>query len=332
MASFTDEESALRPVIRELLSSVTVGFGIAAVLYGITLVQMFLYFRRYPTDTAFLKATVALLCVLDTFATALIAHSLFTYIVVNYWTPAKDLVIPWSFATENGVTTLITFIVQCYFAECLWRFTRGNKTLVVSIVLLAVASLGLGSEATIRIFVDSTAESLATKKVRIIGGFAQGTAAICDVMITWGLCYYLDARRSKINSTNTIIDRLMLYAIQRGALTSITQIFFLITFVAFPGSAFIPLQTATSKLYVNGLLATLNVRHTLKSDRCGDEAIDVELKQTSFTINTIRSPGSGVSTDLAESKVGPPSSRDLRQETTISLESEPSGKSAVLLA
>lgn len=60
------------------------------------------------------------------------------------------------------------------------------------------------------------------------------------------------------------------------------------------------------------VIGRLNVRHTLKSDRCGDEAIDVELKQTSFTINTIRSPGSGVSTDLAESKVGPPSVRALR--------------------
>ncbi|KAI0364585.1 hypothetical protein BV20DRAFT_828113 [Pilatotrama ljubarskyi] len=249
-------EEELFAVLSELFACVIIGSSISAVLYGITCLQTYLYFQRYPEDRAYLRITVGTLWLLDTLATVLLSHAQYTYFVFNYRTLIDDLIIPWSFAAENGVTLLIIFVVQCYFAISLWRFARQNKMLVGSIIVLAVISFGLGMQATVRLFLDHTVAGLGIRSNRIIGGIFQSTAALCDVLITGGLCYYLDARRSGIRTTDSILSRLVGYAIKRGALTALSQIALFITWIAFPNRPyFIPLQTSGGKLYVNALLA-----------------------------------------------------------------------------
>ncbi|KAI0677751.1 hypothetical protein C8Q78DRAFT_1074428 [Trametes maxima] len=261
-----------------------IGFTIATTIYGITVLQTFMYFRKYTKDRLYLKLMVGVLYVLDTLGTILVSHSLYTYFVLNFRNPAKDIDLIWSFSLENGVTALITVLVQCYFAECLWRFSRGNKILVAAIVFCALASFGLGLETTAHLFIVKAASSLGSREVLIIGGLVQGFAALCDILITTGLCYYLQTGRSGIKSTDNLVDRLLIYAINRGALTTIVQICFLVLNVSAPGHAyFIPFHMIVSKLYVNALLATLNVRSSLAYT--GNE---VEVDQTSIMFNTVR--------------------------------------------
>ncbi|EEB99902.1 hypothetical protein MPER_00294, partial [Moniliophthora perniciosa FA553] len=46
------------------------------------------------------------------------------------------------------------------------------------------------------------------------------TCAACDIIITLVLCFLLNEARSNSRRTNTIVDKLILYAINRGAATS----------------------------------------------------------------------------------------------------------------
>ncbi|KZS99911.1 uncharacterized protein LAESUDRAFT_765089 [Laetiporus sulphureus 93-53] len=167
---------------------------------------------------------------------------------------------------ENGITVLITFIVQGYFAERLWHFSNNNVFVTGGISILAFGALGTGIETTAHLFLHPQAASLSSREVLIVGGCVQGLAALCDILITGSLCYYLHSGRGMIKTTNELIDKLMLYAVNRGGLTSVVQTLFLILNVSLPGRFYwIPFHMAVGKLYVNSLLATLNVRKRLRS-------------------------------------------------------------------
>ncbi len=88
-------------------------------------------------------------------------------------------------------------------------------------------------------YTDSIVFSLGTVKTRVLAGFANGLSAICDIVITTALCYYLHSRRtgfrryvssfsgawqvdstSVLRRTDSMIDRLIVYTVNRGGLTA----------------------------------------------------------------------------------------------------------------
>ncbi|KAF8123813.1 hypothetical protein K438DRAFT_2003178 [Mycena galopus ATCC 62051] len=71
------------------------GFSVATAAYGIVILQCYLYFRNYPKDHILFKSTVATLWVLDTLTTIMVAHSLYTYFVLDFGDIAADAFVPW---------------------------------------------------------------------------------------------------------------------------------------------------------------------------------------------------------------------------------------------
>ena len=82
--------------------------------------------------------------------------------------------------------------------------------------------------------------SFASAEVRIVMGTSSGLGVLCDVIITASLCYYLHSSRtgfrrfvsvvratttvaslmSRSYSTNSMINKLIVYAVNRGTLTA----------------------------------------------------------------------------------------------------------------
>ncbi|GLB33479.1 hypothetical protein LshimejAT787_0103630 [Lyophyllum shimeji] len=255
----------LTAAVKQVFGTSFIGFTIATTLYGITCLQTYIYYRNYRKDPQLLKATVAALWVLDTLTTIFVAHSLYTFFVLNFGKPPQvDLIIPWSFTSEKLLVTLITFIAQVFYARTIWRVSS-NKSVPVVIVLLALAALALGIVTTEHLFRNPLTTSISDRKFSILSGLVQGFASLDDILITVALCYFLQTRRggefSSQNRTDVIIDSLMLYAVSRGILTAVTQILFLVLNVALPHDTFWqPFHQAVGKLYVNSVLATLNIR------------------------------------------------------------------------
>ncbi|KAJ6600364.1 hypothetical protein DFH09DRAFT_1355669 [Mycena vulgaris] len=264
--------------VKEVFATSFIGFAVATTAYGICVLQCYLYYRTYPKDSIYLKLTVGTLWTLDTLSTIMVAHSLYTYYVLNFGDLAADALIPWhvvqapfpvrrltflfrSFALENGLLTLVTITAQCFYSWQIWTISR-NVLVTGCILLLALASLGLGLYITIHLFRFPAVASLATHSFQSISGPVQGTAAACDILITMALIFYLHSRRrSGIRTTEEMIDTLILYAVCRGILTAITQIMFLALNVGFPNRTFWqPFHQVVGKLYVNSILASLNVR------------------------------------------------------------------------
>ncbi|KAJ7667411.1 hypothetical protein B0H17DRAFT_1210212 [Mycena rosella] len=260
--------AALVALVKQLFATSFIGFAIATTLYGISVLQVYLYYRNYPADHPALKGTVALLWVLDTLCTIFVAHSLYTYFVLNFGkSPTVDLIIPWSFTSEKFLVTLITFVAQCFYARTIWRVS-GSLTLFLIVGVIAVVTFALGIVTTVHLFQNPLATAISARSFQILSGLVQGLAAFNDVLITVCLCIWLYRHKtgaggwgmSQAFGTEKILDTLILYAVSRGVLTAVTQFLFLTLNLALPHATYwMPFHQAVGKLYVNSVL---NVRST----------------------------------------------------------------------
>ncbi|PIL35067.1 hypothetical protein GSI_02855 [Ganoderma sinense ZZ0214-1] len=163
--------------------------------------------------------------ILDAVSLILAVETLYTYVVVDFGDPLKLLNMPPALAVENAATVLIGTLVQCFLAHRLWELSKHNAVLVCSVIILAFGSFGPGIVLSVKLYTHRLDIILQASSVegRTLGGIANGMSAVCDVVITASLCYYLHSKRTGFKRTNSIIDRLIIYAVNRGALTAICQ-------------------------------------------------------------------------------------------------------------
>ncbi|KAJ7367925.1 hypothetical protein DFH08DRAFT_946898 [Mycena albidolilacea] len=254
--------AALTSAVKELFATTFIGFTVATTLYGVSILQVYLYFRRYSQDRWTLKTMVATLWILDTLTTIFVAHSLFVF-VFGLLSKKADTNIPWGFTVEKMLVTIITFIAQCFYAHTIWKVSKNILT-TVFVSVLAVATFGLGIYTTVHLFQNPGLNSISSRSFLIVSGLVQGLAALNDIVITASLSYYLHIKRSGLPSSEKLIDTLIVYAVSRGVLTAVAQIMFLVLNVAMPHHQYwLPFHLVVGKLYINSVLASLNVRSSL---------------------------------------------------------------------
>ncbi|KAM5546245.1 hypothetical protein V8D89_000371 [Ganoderma adspersum] len=291
--------------VKEALGCIIVGLVVSSILYGITILQAFIYYKQNARDFIRVKVLVAILVFLDTTATASITGGAFVFFVDDFGRQETLVNTPPTLALETGANALIATVTQFFFAYRLWIFSGKNSVLTGTIVssnpphdtalritdgvdkaVLSILSLGPAIW-TATFFLDANSLfNLGLLRVRVVASLANGLSAICDILIASGLCWYLHLGRSGFKHSDTIIDRLMLYTIECGALTALCQTAILVTFAALPGRIiFIPFQLVVGKLYCNAVLATLNVRKHIRAlnpnmQELGSEAYPIGPRST----------------------------------------------------
>lgn len=90
-------------------------------------------------------------------------------------------------------------------------------------------------------------------------------SAVVDSSIAFMLYLYLRKRRTGTNRNDNILNQLLLYSINTGAVTSFCAVMVLILFLCIPSNlAFIGFVQIQSKFYAISLLASLNNREKLR--------------------------------------------------------------------
>ncbi|KAI0764652.1 hypothetical protein C8Q74DRAFT_1283139 [Fomes fomentarius] len=290
-----DLELQIVASIKEALSFTFIGSTIGTILYGITVLQTYVYFRRYWGDKTWIKSLVAVLFILDTTLTVLILQGAYTWFVVDFRAPTsrfmENLV---EFPVHHGISLVINCATQCFFGQKLWYFGGSvNRYLVGAIFLLSIAALSTGQGKILLtrkahdLYLRSLHQALtaflllnldsiyvvADRRVGILSGVNISLSVACDILITSGLCFYLrDGRSTGLTRTRRLIDRLMLYVVQRGILTAVCQTSHMILTLASPNHYYslIPAYIE-AKLYFNSLLASLNVRDSLRNGAMSEE-------------------------------------------------------------
>ncbi|KAF5365649.1 hypothetical protein D9758_003160 [Tetrapyrgos nigripes] len=104
-------------------------------------------------------------------------------------------------------------------------------------------------------------------KFQWIASTGLACAAVADLLIAASLSFYLHRSRTGIRTTDSIINKLLLYAINTGLLTSIFALTDMICFLTMPNNLIhIAFNLMIGKLYTNSLLASLNVRDSLREE------------------------------------------------------------------
>ncbi|KAK0184957.1 hypothetical protein F5146DRAFT_1125345, partial [Armillaria mellea] len=271
---------SLDPVLGRTLGAIYVGATIAAVFYGITMLQTVIYYKECSKDSWPFRYGVALLwyaqhVILDTFHVAISTHALYFYLVQSFGNYIQVVKIIWSFRLQLVVNTLIVVVVQGLYAVRIWKFGRYFHKVLSWFIFLAVAAC-LGEISVVIMNEHLNATSKAPECVTLVTSYASqtaiyvvfSTAVAADFFIAATMCYYLHRGRSMaLCSTTKIIVGLMRFAMMSGLTTSACSLSTLVAYIAWPNSLiFLAVDFILPKLYINSLLAMLNARNAQRWD------------------------------------------------------------------
>jgi hypothetical protein len=86
-----------------------------------------------------------------------------------------------------------------------------------------------------------------------------------DVVITFGMCFYLQESRRGFGTMNDVIDSIIVYTINNGTLTCLSTIVSMIFWLTMKKNlVFMALHFVIAKMYANSLFATLNMRRKFR--------------------------------------------------------------------
>lgn len=241
-----------------------IGVIVSACLFGVTCTQTWYYFTRY-SDGVVLKTWVAVIWILEVLHVAFPGHAIYYYVILHYGDPTALTKATWTASATLGVTGLTGVLVYLFYARRIYYLSNHNVPLVAVIIFLSVCRLGTslgltGFSIHLKYFVQFERHSV-TSLVRA----SLAIHVVTDFLVAGSLCYYLHSSRTGVKRTDTLINRLMVYAIHNGLITAVADILVMAFNIAYPGNlVYLAVYQIVANLYSNSLLATLNARRPSK--------------------------------------------------------------------
>ncbi|KAK6980740.1 hypothetical protein R3P38DRAFT_3117833 [Favolaschia claudopus] len=253
-----------------LLGAWLLGVIFSAVLFGVTCLQIFLYFTKYGTrDSVFLRTFVIFLFALDTVHLALVSHSIYHTVVTNF----GDYV-----ALQKAPCTM----VQLFYAARIYTISKKSLLLPILIAICSLTSFVLGALYTHK-------RSIRTGRCAIIQHVMLSTAfnwniffkaasglvvyltsglsfiAAGDLLISSTMIYLLFKSKTGFKRTNKAINTLVAYTVSSGAITTVFTIGDVITGSVWPSTLIqIPFFFIFVRLHCLSFMSILNSRDHIR--------------------------------------------------------------------
>lgn len=268
-----------------------IGVMVSIFLFGLVTVQTFSYYKKFPNDPWQMRTFVAIIWFMELAHTSLSAHSIYWITVINYGRSESLNRFPPSLIAAVVLSGLIGPPIQAFFSHRVLRLSRRWTipcicwflSILRCISVLAVAGTAHRSD-SITDFKQNWKWLLAT---------SLAISTVVDVLIAGSLCICLwNQREGTFRRTKRLIDKLMVWSIQTGLLTSIGTATMLILFTAVDNFAWLAVFCIISRLFSNSLMASLNARASLRNFDTKINFINEEGNSTFPQSSTI--PQSGV--------------------------------------
>jgi len=252
-------------LVKDTAGALLIGALVTMAVYGITTLQAYYYYISFPNDGILTRALVLLLWVLDTIHVLFMCHSVHSYTIVEYGNPTAVQDGNWSLIASVLMNLLMIIIVQSFFTYRIFKLCRPSRRWwiggCIAILVLCHAGWGLGT--CVLFFIQRNFESFQKLRQAVVP-FAVFDV-VSDLSISTSLCLLLWGHRTGFEDTNLIINRLIVFLINRCILTCAVAIIESIIFVVFPHTLYVfAIDFVLGKLYVNSLLAVLNSRAILR--------------------------------------------------------------------
>ncbi|KDR69463.1 hypothetical protein GALMADRAFT_272038 [Galerina marginata CBS 339.88] len=238
----------------------------ACILFGISIVQVYIYYTTYTKDWRFQKVIVGTLTVLNTGHLIFLIHLVYYYAIEQFGNPAGLERIVWCVNAQTLFTILIIVMVHGLYVHRIWILGRRFSRIWPAFLFMLLAGATVIGVFLIynafRLKVFSAMHELTWVLYAIFG-----TTTTMDFLIAASMCYYLNKSRSGFTKTNYLVLNIMRYVLISGALTSITSLFSILTFAAMPNNlVFLGVTFVITKLYINSYVAMLNARNSIRED------------------------------------------------------------------
>ncbi|KAJ7325758.1 hypothetical protein DFH08DRAFT_886173 [Mycena albidolilacea] len=250
--------------IAPLTGPMILGFMWSYCLYGVLLVQLYMYLEMFPSDRKGIKLLVWTMFFFETFFTVLMTLAAWDLFGSGWGNPAVLLTLHWSWGTLPLVSGVLSGLAQGFYIWRIWHLTK-QLWLPLPIALVMLAQLiGLwwfGLEFNIGHWTISVFNRLSPQVTVWLGG-----SAVCDVLITMALTFIFWRKKKASNfaQTSGVLNRLIRLSIETGLLTSVTATVETILWVGWHQYNYhFTLFLMLGKLYSNVLMATLNCRNPI---------------------------------------------------------------------
>ncbi|KAI0359953.1 hypothetical protein OH77DRAFT_1419330 [Trametes cingulata] len=250
-----------------------VGFLATGFLFGVTSAQSVWYFRHYPTDRPVLRSLVATIWVLDTVHLGLYLATMITYLVKKQAAYFGQEPLPWTSNVQLLCNACAIGLIHTFYASRIWTLSRDKRLLVVMATFISAT----WAFAVVLFFKTITTDSVAGYVVLVPFDIAMSAmTASTDVLLCSALVVLLSKSRTGTVGANRLINKLMLFTVNTGLLTSVYAILAVIMVLVSPMSSFfVMFYYIGARLYSVSLLATLNSRASLRieAERMGHRSL-----------------------------------------------------------
>ncbi|ETW84737.1 hypothetical protein HETIRDRAFT_458327, partial [Heterobasidion irregulare TC 32-1] len=202
------------PDILVIVGPLLLGGLFSFCLYGISIVQLYIYYLSFPGDMLWIQITVYMLFVLDTFQST-VTCALTWSAMCSGWGRPEALEVPgWGFSAIPAVSGIVSAWVQCFFA---WRiYVLGKWRLIPgAIVMLALAQASGGLAAGIRFVPLKVVTELHVVYPMVCVWL--GGSALVDVLVAVSMVYLVRVSALSLDRARALADRVSLRVVHRVA-------------------------------------------------------------------------------------------------------------------
>ncbi|CAE6415308.1 unnamed protein product [Rhizoctonia solani] len=238
------------------------GIMMQQLFLGVFCVQVYDYWRIFPTDTTFNRAVVASLTIMTLLQGVMDYINLYRNAVTYYGDFLMFDSQDWSLFWEIGVTAILGSIAQVFFLERAYSATKSKIVLVVVGTIIAV-SLGFGIASSVEFQRIVRLSLVPSIPVPIIGWLTL--TAVLDVLISAILIYTLLRVRTPFRKTEAVITKIIRVTMETSSVTASIAVINLVLYLALPGQAYHLLpQLIMGKMYAISVMVTLSSRKDLQ--------------------------------------------------------------------
>uniref|UniRef100_A0A0W0ET93 DUF6534 domain-containing protein n=1 Tax=Moniliophthora roreri TaxID=221103 RepID=A0A0W0ET93_MONRR len=268
---------------------------VSSCLYGVMCLQTWYYFRNY-NDRLLLRGIVLAILALETIHITLAIHAIYHYLILNFGNPFALVEEVWSAIVGHHTRDCLDNY-YCTLILCRKNLPAHQRDWWTPTIVCILKAIEFALTITVTInaarvrFYIAIAENERVMTMAI-AGFASAVAN--DIVCAVALSYYLHTSRSGIKSTDTLINKLIAYAIHNGALTSLTSISIVVLIAPKPKNlVYFSMFEVIGNLYANSLLSTLNSRKSHANSRV---SLPVTVDSSNQSLGTLRTRHGSMST------------------------------------
>ncbi|KAE9399442.1 hypothetical protein BT96DRAFT_1019474 [Gymnopus androsaceus JB14] len=240
------------------------GFVVSTVLFGVTMVQAWIYIRR-NRDSWLLRSLVAFLVSLDFTATFLNAQTVHDLLLVNFGNVEELLQTPVTLKAEILISFVVIFVVNVFFAYRIYLLRQIHISVAFFIAAIGTAAFVIGLLASASI-VRANATLINDAKFKKYMMISLAISVVSDILSTIAISWSLYKMRTGFKRTDSLVQKFFHFIVGRGLLLALDQISTLIVLSVQNEYNWIPSHFILTRLYVITIVAMLNSRPGIKDD------------------------------------------------------------------